>query len=248
MLTLLMAAPSVLGELKDEFIRRADQCLLANPKSQVSACLLLALRSVSLLISMGLLLKPTARDSFDVLARSMMESRDLLMTFRFDDGGARQRIAYWFEGKRDNAWKADRKKCVDFLMKLGADNLSLEERWSMLSVMSHPTIYAAEHSAGSLVSQMAGRFEREDVSASMMAKRADFLVSISRFIMATMLDPPGWISLGCDHSRLPQVESFSERVETVALPYLSHIQEGKIPAKSYTPAVTKSAKKPKHKS
>src|ERR1039457_7093208 len=71
----------------------------------------LALRSVSLLCGMAPLLQPARRDSCDVLVRSLLESTDLLMHFRFDDGGTRKKIEYWFAGKTDNAWKADHNKC-----------------------------------------------------------------------------------------------------------------------------------------
>jgi hypothetical protein len=48
----------------------ADECLQADDHSQLSACYLLALRSVSIITSMNVLLRPTMIDGFDVLARA----------------------------------------------------------------------------------------------------------------------------------------------------------------------------------
>ena len=80
---LLMIAPRVINELATEFVRRGDECLKADKTSQFTACMFLALRSVSLLCGMVPLLQPARRDSCDVLGRSLLESTDLLMHFRF---------------------------------------------------------------------------------------------------------------------------------------------------------------------
>jgi len=93
---LLIKAPVVITELGSEFVRRGQESMLADEKSQHTACFLLAIRATSLLLGMGTLLKPNCRDSLDVLIRAYLESRDLLMTFRFDDQGTRKRIQGWF--------------------------------------------------------------------------------------------------------------------------------------------------------
>jgi hypothetical protein len=54
---------------------------------------------------MGIMLGPETSDSYEVLCRAHLEARDLLMTFRFDDEGARNKIRYWFAGTADSAWK-----------------------------------------------------------------------------------------------------------------------------------------------
>ena len=100
---LLTAAPTVLEEMVREFVRIANVHGQADKQSQATACSLLAIRSVSLLCSMGLLLRPSTLDGYDVLARSFLESRDLLTTFRFDNEGARKQIHAWFAGKE--GWK-----------------------------------------------------------------------------------------------------------------------------------------------
>jgi hypothetical protein len=48
---------------------------------------------------MEAVLGPETIDSYEVLGRAHLEARDLLMTFRFDDENARQKVRYWFGGK-----------------------------------------------------------------------------------------------------------------------------------------------------
>jgi len=116
-----------------------------DPNSQTSACFLLAIRSTSLLLGMNRLLDPATRDSWDVLARSFMESRDLLLTFRFDDNGIRNSIKSWSEGKNDGSWRPRHKKSEEFVKRIGAGDTELAKRWSAFSTLSHPTIHAAKN-------------------------------------------------------------------------------------------------------
>src|SRR5437588_27470 len=88
--------PLVLQELATEFVRVGGRCMDIDPNAQIIACFLLGLRSTSLLWGMKCLLEPATRDSWDVLVRSFMETRDLLLTFRFDDDGIRNTIQTWF--------------------------------------------------------------------------------------------------------------------------------------------------------
>lgn len=72
---LLRIVPTVLHQLTSELVRRGDECLIASPESQLSACFLLGLRALSLINGMESVLRPELRDSFEVLARAHLESR-----------------------------------------------------------------------------------------------------------------------------------------------------------------------------
>src|ERR1017187_2170609 len=141
---LLLAAPAVLTELGAEFLRRGHECMIADPKSQLSACFLLAMRSLSLLCGMGALMKPNVRDSLDVLTRAYTESRDLLMTFRFDDQGIRNKVHGWF--LPNGAWKPEHTRVDTFLARLSGSDAELAKRWKMQSALAHPTAQAAKNS------------------------------------------------------------------------------------------------------
>jgi hypothetical protein len=117
----LNSASTVLTELTAEFVRRYLEEMDKDSKSQTIACLLLAMRSASLLCAAGRLLDPRTLDGLEVMKRAFLEARDLLMTFRFDEKGIRNKVEYWFEGKLDNSWNADREKCEQFLERHGCD-------------------------------------------------------------------------------------------------------------------------------
>jgi hypothetical protein len=229
---LLVAAPSVIREMANEFFQRGDECLKANATSQETACFLLALRSVSLLCSMGLLLKPNARDSLDVLIRSFMEARDLLMTFRFDDQGTRNKVKRWFEGTNDSTWKAEHKKCERFLNELSGGESELARRWSMFSALSHPTVHAAKHSTAMVVSWVT-RCNEPDIENAMIHKVADYLESICTLIVVATFELPGCISLGCDLNRMPNVEPFRTHAAAVLSPLLAETKDNTLPEGSF---------------
>jgi hypothetical protein len=228
---LLELVPTILRELATEFVRVGGRRMDTDPNSQTSACFLLGIRSTSLLLGMRLLLKPGARDSWDVLSRSFMEARDLLLTFRFDDDGIRNNIRTWFKGKNDGSWRARHKKSEEFVKRLGAGDTELAKRWSAFSTLSHPTIYAAQQSTNLVVTWVTGRSEDHD--QIMNPKIADYLVSISTLIVATTFDFPEWVPLGCDMSRMPSVEPFRLSVAQTTRPILAMSKGITLPPDSY---------------
>ena len=137
----------MLTELTTEFVRRYSEEMDKDPKSQTIACLLLAMRSASLLCAAGRLLDPRTLDGLEVMKRAFLEARDLLMTFRFNEKGIKDKVEYWFEGKLDNSWNADRKRCEQFLERQNLPGAEFAKPWSSQSALTHPTKYAAQNSA-----------------------------------------------------------------------------------------------------
>jgi hypothetical protein len=168
-----------------------------------------------------------------------MESRDLLMSFRFNDEATRRKIGYWFEGKNDNAWKPDHARCEAFIKKIGGSRLELETHWSMFSALSHPTLHASRHSAALSVTRITRRPEPEGFMDTMVA---DYLTSISRLILFITKDHKEWISLDYDLGRMPTTELFS-RAELITMPILNQNIEQGLPEGSYRTARDKSATK-----
>jgi hypothetical protein len=226
-------APAVLVELAKEFVRRCDEEYKKDPKSQLTACLFLATRSASLLWGIGKLIAPETHDSSEVLSRGFLEARDLLLTFRFDHSGTRERIGYWFTGKVDNSWKADHTKCEDLMTRIGVGGAEFGKRWSMTTTLAHPTMFASHNSmacasswAGSLPQVL--NFERK-----MESKVADYLASIASLIVIATYDLPGLVSLKCDLNRMPNIDSFRENAFAVSNPVLDRIKDGDLPPGSY---------------
>jgi hypothetical protein len=230
---ILVSAPVVLGELTRELVRRGEEEYRKNPQSQVMACLSLAIRSASLLCGIGKLLTPQTRDSAEVLLRGFLESRDLLMTFRFDQKGARDKIAYWFEGNVGASWKAERKKNEEFLEKLGHSGTEFAQNWSKITTLAHPTRFAADNSVACVTLWAASPPRQEDLYTAMGPKIADYLTSIATLIVIATIDFPGFISLGCDLNRMPNIDSFRDNVSSVVAPILNEKKDGELPPGSF---------------
>lgn len=229
----LAIAPTVIGELATEFVHRGDESLKADKTSQATACFLLALRSISLLVGMSKLMEPATRDSWDVLARSFQESTDLLMHFRFDDESTRKKIAYWFAGKADNAWKADHHKCEEFMRKLGQGESELATRWSAMATLSHPTVFAAQNSAKNVAAWLTRLAKAEDYADSIRPKLADYLTSVSKLIVVATFDLPGWIPLAFDLTRIPTADRFQRESKAAVSPILDLNATITLPKESY---------------
>ena len=225
---LFQIAPGVLEELTRELFRRAHEAMLANEKSQLTACLQLGLRTASIMSGTARVLDLPTLDSFETLNRAAIESRDLLMYFRFDEKVIRDRVGYWFAGGADNAWKADHTKVDEFLTKQGAVGVQLASNWSRLSVLSHPTKYAADNSAVIVVHRMTGLLN----GLNIRLRRADYVVGISRLIMAATYDLPGWIALGLKETNMPSVEAFTRDAEMIAAPVVDTPTDNPLPAYS----------------
>jgi hypothetical protein len=213
----LNAAPTALDELTRELILRGDDAMRADPKSQLTACLQLGLRSASIMYGMARVLDLHTLDSYETLNRAAIEARDLLMHFRLNDKGTREKIGYWFAGAKDNAWKADHARVEEFLARRGALDIRLGVNWSKVSVLTHPTRYAAENSSVVIVHRMTGRLNGLDITQ----KRADYVVGVARLIMAAVYDLPGWIPLGLNHANMPSFQSFCRSAELIGAPIVN---------------------------
>jgi hypothetical protein len=228
---LLVLAPGVLRELTQELVRRGDECMKADPTSQQTSCFLLALRSASLLWGMAQLLQSATFDTYDVAARAFLEARDLLITFRFDDNGIRKQIAQWSKGGNDDSWKPRHKHAEQFMRRVGGGETEFSKRWSAFSVLSHPTTHSAKHSAALVVRWLSGR--QDDLFEATASKVADYLVSIATLIVAATVDLPGWVSLGCDLVRMPQIDPFRTEVSRVTAPLMGSTNKIALPPESY---------------
>jgi hypothetical protein len=234
------ASPHVLEALTRELFIKADAAMRADKESQLTACLRLGLRSASIMHGMSRVLDLHTFDSYETLNRAAIEARDLLMHFRFDDESARRKIGYWFAGAKDNAWKADHARLDDFLTKQAVLlNTSLGESWSRMSVLTHPTKYAADNSTVVIINRMTGRVNGID-STNITLKRADHVVGIARLLLATVYDLPGWIPLGLNLANLPDAQQFCINAELVGGPILNDPNPHPLPDDSIKPPRKKS--------
>ena len=88
--------------------------------------------------------------------------------------------------------------------------------WGKLSVISHPTKYAASNSVVVIRSRLSNKPEVEFFDY----KKADYVAGVSRLILSVTYDLPGWVSLECDKSKMPRVDAFHLEAERVIIPIL----------------------------
>lgn len=228
----LKDAPKVLDTLTRELFQRADDAMRANAKSQLTACLQLGLRSASIMHGMERVLDLQTLDSYETLNRAAIEARDLLMHFRFDDKGTRDKIGYWFAGAKDNAWKADHTRVEQFLAKRDALlDSKLGENWSKLSALTHPTMYASDNSTVVIVHRTTGRLNGLNIEQ----KRADYVIGIARLFLATAWNFPGWIPLGLNHANMPGFQFFCQKAELIGGPIVNAPVSHPLPEHSIKP-------------
>ena len=131
--------------------------------------------------------------------------------------------------KVDNSWKAEHKKCEEFLSRIGAGGSEFGKRWSMTTTLAHPTVFAAQNSAV-CASSWAGNPPRElDFQTRMQAKIADYLACIVSLIVIATYDFPELVSLGCDLDRMPNIDAFKANAFAVSKPILDRLKDGDYP-------------------
>jgi hypothetical protein len=221
----------MLDALTRELIQKAGDAMRANAKSQLTACLQLGLRSASIMHGMERVLDLQTLDSYETLNRAAIEAKNLLMHFRFNDKGTREKIGYWFAGAKDQAWKADHTKVEAFLTTQGALDLKLGEGWSKVSVLTHPTKYASDNSTVVILHRTTGLLNGLNIEQ----KRADYVIGIARLFLATVLNFPGWIPLGLNHANMPSFQSFCLNAELIGGPIVNAPVSHPLPEHSLRP-------------
>lgn len=230
-LDLLPQGAEVIEEVSAEYLRVAEIATTEDPRSQRSACLLLALRAASILRGMKGVLTPETTDCAYLLARPFIEARDLLLTFRFNGESTRKKIHAWFEGKGDGVWKPNHQRCEDYLRSIGGGESELEIRWSMLSALNHPTYVAATNSARLIEWRI--KKPHEPSPAIFSVTVADYLFSFASLVGLTACEQPKWVSLGLDRARIQRSLAFSRAVAEVAAPILDATRNNRLPGERY---------------
>jgi hypothetical protein len=94
-----------LDEVEQELLRVGrDRCDFLRWENQLSAVILLLLRSASLFRAMTKLLHSVELDAFDAVKRAFLESWQLAFQFRLDN--ARGEVGIWLARTADS-WSAD---------------------------------------------------------------------------------------------------------------------------------------------
>ncbi len=184
---------------------------------------MLAIRALSLLRAMFELLRPDTFDSYDVLVRALIESRDLLTTFRFDDAETRAQVQRWFKDKAKDTWIPKHRACEQFLKRVGGGNLELARRWGQFSERSHPKYLAANNSVAIVGGTLS--FDKHiELIPALEEKRADYITALVSLYVAASFDFAGWVSLQCDFDRVRTVQQIKDAGPRLIYPLLDRVE------------------------
>src|ERR1700676_3676656 len=132
-----------LDALEQEYLKVGiDHCNKLEDHSQLSAFLMVGIRSICLLRGMLRLSDPQFLNSYDSVRRSFIESWQLQFEFKLRDSTARAQK--WLE--RQPEWQADRKKLEAVIKKLCGEEGGFTREWAGLSELAHPTLDATVNS------------------------------------------------------------------------------------------------------
>lgn len=209
--------------MQREFFRVGGEHFDRNMKSQHTACFMLAIRSASLLTAMGKMLQADSFDSYDVLQRAFLETRDLLTTFRFDQDETRAQIKVWFRDKDKDGWKPQHRVCERFLESVGAQDVQLARKWGTFSALSHPTYLATCNSVAVRGASMSPQKRLELVDV-LDEKVADYITTTVTLFIVMSFELKGWVQLGCDVGRMPTAEKLRVSAPPIVLPLLARTE------------------------
>jgi hypothetical protein len=209
-------ANECLEELEKEYLRIGSaRCKYLEDRSQLSAFLLLGIRSVSLLRAMTHLLQLDTLDSYDSVRRAFVESWQLQFELRLR--GSETRAQDWFREKND-AWKPNIAKLEEFIKKDGHSPAGLGREWGLLSEKSHPTYAAASDSCAIVtarrgISSVSGHLREEQ-----QALESDYCGLLVRQI---------WLTLDGDSEfmSIPMERGFLKTCEELHRTYVHFLEE-----------------------
>jgi hypothetical protein len=209
--------------MQREFFRVGGENFDRDVNSQHTACFMLGIRSASLLTAMGKMLQADSFDSYDVLQRAFLETRDLLTTFRFDQDGTRVRIKVWFRDKDKDGWKPEHGVCERFLESVGAENVQLARKWGTFSALSHPT-YRATHNSVAVSGSPMSPQKGQELIDMLDEKVADYITATVTLFIVMSFELQGWVRLGCDAARMPTAEKLRVSAPPIVLPLLARTE------------------------
>ena len=201
--------------LQNELHSRFVECYNQNKSSRASVCLLLGIRSSSMLAGCGLLQHPATLDSWDVLMRAHMEAINLFLDFRIVDANSDRRMKVWLKGK--DAWKADHTKVEVWVKEKTGGDSRLNLMWGLFSKLTHPTHQACRNSVAAIEMRMAPGNQHDVLRHKMI----NYMGSLAGLIAVATNDDSGLVALDLDDGKMPDAEQF--RLDcNILVPYLNH--------------------------
>jgi hypothetical protein len=203
-----------LDELETEYLRIGiESCKGLEDHSQLSAFLMLGIRSVCLLRGMLRLGDPQFLDTYDSARRSFIESWQLQFEFKLRDSATKAQK--WLEGVPDS-WKPEIGKLEALVKKLQGGQAGFGREWGGLSELAHPSVQAAINSV-SIASTIAGVNPRPHALGDEFQKlMGDFVGLLNREIWLTIQNCPDFIDTPLEPARFTKCLKLHEQFLQVA--------------------------------
>jgi hypothetical protein len=180
---LLKGIGPCLDELEQEYLRVGiDHCKGFEDHSQLSAFLMVGIRSICLLRGMLRLCNPQFLDSYDSVRRSFIESWQLQFEFRLQDSTAKAQK--WLEQQPE--WQANRKKLETVIKKLYGEQAGFTREWAGLSEMAHPTHEATVNSVAIASSVLGVNPQPQRLEEEFQKVAKDYVGMVNRVIWVTL--------------------------------------------------------------
>ena len=177
-----------------------EHCKGFEDHSQLSAFLLLGVRSICLLRGMLRLADRQFLDSYDCVRRSFIESWQLQFEFKLRDSTAKAQK--WLE--RQPEWQADRKKLESVIAKLLGGKAGFTREWSGLSEMAHPTFDATVNSVAIASTLFDMNPQPEHLEEEYKKLVSDYVGMVNRVIWLTLQKSDDFIDTPLEARQFPQ--------------------------------------------
>jgi len=172
-----------LDELEQEYLKVGiDHCNELEDHSQLSAFLMVGIRSICLLRGMLHLSDPQFLDSYDSVRRSFIESRQLQFEFKLRDSTAKAQK--WLEGQPE--WLADRKKLEAVIKELHGEEAGFTREWAGLSELAHPTLEATVNSVAIASTVFGMNPQPHQLEEGFQRLAKDYVGMVNRVIWLTL--------------------------------------------------------------
>lgn len=206
-----------LDELERELLRVGiERCEQFQQQSQLTAVLLLLLRSSSLLRSAVRLYRSEYLDAFDAVRRAFFESWQLGFQFRMENG--RGEIGRWFAGVADS-WSADLQRLDGYARARGNRAPDIGRQYGRLSVLAHPTYTASQNSALLVVRKLGMRAENEQTLTEAIAYfESEPAALLYRLVWLVLDREAAFIDIGINEANLTNCLNFAENYPAIEAP------------------------------
>lgn len=198
---LLQQGGACLEELEHQYLRiGVERCKGLEDHSQLSAFLMVGIRSISLLRGMLYLLQSEFLDTYDCVRRSFIESWQLQLELKLRESATKAQK--WLESQPDT-WKVNRGPLEALIERLHGEKAGLAREWGELSEVSHPTLQAVVNSV-SVASTRAGVNPKPQLLSESLEKLLkDCVGMVNREIWLTLQDHQEFIETSIKTAELP---------------------------------------------